>query len=73
VADPIRAVKRIAGRPLFMVNGRHDSRVRSDQAEALFAAAGEPKTLTWYNGGHWPPDRVIEEAADWLARTLSDE
>lgn len=69
-ADPLRAVRRLAGRPLLMVNGRHDRTITPSQAERLFAAAGEPKELHWYQGGHWPPAQPIEFGAEWLARRL---
>ena len=71
VVDPVRAVKGYAGRPLLMVHGRHDRTIRPDQAERLFAAAGEPKRLLWYDGGHWLPDSVVRQATDWLGETLS--
>lgn len=71
VVDPLRAIRRTAGRPTLMVNGRFDRTVRPSQAERLFAAASEPKTMRWYGGGHWPPDAEIDYAAAWLARELS--
>lgn len=70
VADPLRAVRRLHGRPLLMVHGRHDRTVRPEQAERLFAAAGEPKTLRWWDTGHYLPDRATDDAAAWLAATL---
>ena len=70
VVDPLRAVRALAGRPLLMVNGRHDRTVTAAQAEKLFAAASEPRTLHWYNGGHWPPQREIAFACEWLATRL---
>jgi dienelactone hydrolase len=70
VVDPLRAVQCVAGRPLLMINGRFDRTVKPSQAERLFAAAGEPKTMRWYGGGHWPPDAEIEYAAGWLASQL---
>jgi len=70
MADPARAVRALAGRPLLMVNGRYDRTVRPEQARALFEAAGEPKEIRWYPGGHWPPQSVIDEAAAWLAVQL---
>ena len=73
VVDPLRAVRRLAGRPLLMVNGRFDRTVTSSQAEHLFAAAQEPKTMRWYGGGHWPPAKDIEFAAEWLAGQLIDQ
>jgi fermentation-respiration switch protein FrsA (DUF1100 family) len=71
VLDPLRVVRRILGRPLMMVNGRFDRIVKPSQAERLFAAAHEPKTMRWHGGGHWPPAREIEHAATWLAAKLS--
>ena len=70
VVDPLRATRRVAGRPLLMVNGRFDRTVKPSQAQRLFAAAHEPKTMRWYGGGHWPPPKEMEYAADWLAEQL---
>ena len=69
-ADPLRAVRKLAGRPLLMVNGRYDRTIKASQAERLFAAAGEPKEIHWYNGGHWPPPAEVDFAAEWLAGRL---
>jgi fermentation-respiration switch protein FrsA (DUF1100 family) len=55
VADPIRAAGRISPRPLLMVHGRNDRTVRPEQAERLFAAAGEPKEIRWWDAGHILP------------------
>jgi dienelactone hydrolase len=68
--DPLRAVRRLAGRPLLLVNGRRDTTTRPEQAERLFACAEEPKELSWYEGGHWPPASAIEYAAEWTAAQL---
>lgn len=70
VADPPRMVRKLSGRPLLMVNGKLDRTIRREQAERLYASAGEPKEIRWYAGGHWPPVAEIEGAADWLAKTL---
>ena len=70
VVDPLRAVRRLTGRPLLLVNGRRDTTTRPAQAERLFAAAGEPKTMLWYDGGHWPPAAAIEDTARWMADRL---
>ena len=71
IADPRRAVRRLAGRPLLMINGRFDRTIRPDQARRLFEAAREPKEQRWYEGGHWPPSHAIDDAADWLASRLT--
>lgn len=70
VVDPVRSVRALAHRPLLMINGRFDRTIRPAQAERLFAAAGEPKELHWYEGGHWPPAREIEYAARWMEGAL---
>jgi len=70
VVDPQRSVRALNGRPLLMINGRFDQTVRPEQAQALFAAAGEPKELRWYDGGHWPPQSAIDSVAEWLAERL---
>jgi uncharacterized protein len=68
--DPLRSVRRFAGRPLLMVHGRYDPTVRPDQAERLYNAAAEPKTLRWYESGHRLPQAAIDAAAEWLAEQL---
>lgn len=71
IADPLRAVRRIGGRPLLMVHGRLDQTVRADQAERMYASAREPKEIRWYDGGHWPPASEVDAAAEWLAAKLA--
>ena len=68
--DPLRAARRLDGRPLLLVNGRRDMTTRAAQAERLFEAASEPKTMVWYDGGHWPPQSAIDTAAEWVAARL---
>jgi hypothetical protein len=70
VVDPTRAVRKLAPRPLLMVHGRDDRTVRPDQAERLYAAAGEPKELRWYAAGHYLPTAAIQYAAGWLRDRL---
>ena len=70
IADPIRAVRRLDGRPLLMVHGTRDRTVLPDQARRLFEAAEEPKELRWYETGHWLPDSATRDAAAWLVSKL---
>jgi fermentation-respiration switch protein FrsA (DUF1100 family) len=70
LVDPLRAARRLNGRPLLLVNGRRDMTTRADQAERLFEAASEPKAMVWYDGGHWPPQSAIDQAAEWMAEQL---
>lgn len=72
-ADPLRFVRKLAGRPLLMVNGRYDRTIKAEQAERLYNAAGDPKQIHWYHGGHWPPQPAIDFGADWLAERLGGQ
>jgi uncharacterized protein len=72
LVDPHAAIQRLAGRPLLMINGRRDRTVRADQAEGLYAAAGEPKEIRWYDGGHWLPPQAVQYGAEWLAARLGE-
>jgi uncharacterized protein len=70
VSDPLRAVRKLAGRPLLMVNGRRDRTIRPEQAERLFAAAAEPKEIRWWDAGHYLPHEASDDAARWLEAHL---
>lgn len=70
LVDPIRAVRQYAGRPLLMVHGRHDRTIRPDQAERLYAAAGPPKAIQWYDGGHWLTDAAVKRAVEWIVENV---
>jgi uncharacterized protein len=70
LADPLAAVRRLKGRPLLMVHGRADRTVSPAQAERLFAAAGEPKEIRWYDSGHRLPTEAAGDVALWLVERL---
>ena len=70
IADPLRAVRKLSGRPLLMIHGRSDRTILPEQAERLYAAAGEPKELRWWDAGHVLPPAAIASAAEWLAQHL---
>ncbi|HEX8693160.1 MAG TPA: alpha/beta fold hydrolase [Longimicrobium sp.] len=72
-ADPLRAVRRLAPRPLLMVHGKNDRTVKPAQAERLFAAAGEPREIRWWSAGHILPPEAIDYAARWLADRLGED
>jgi len=73
IADPLRAVRRLDGRPLLMAHGRWDRTVKPDQAQRLFDAAREPKELKWWNAGHRLPPEAIDYAATWIVAQLGRE
>jgi fermentation-respiration switch protein FrsA (DUF1100 family) len=70
MADPLRAVQRLAGRPLLMVHGRHDAIVTPLQAQRLYDAARAPKDIRWWDAGHRLPQPAIDDAAEWMRTTL---
>jgi len=43
---------RIAPRPVVVVGARQDQRLPVELVEQLHAAAGEPRELLWFDGGH---------------------
>ena len=71
VADPIRAVRKLNGRPLLMVHGKRDRTVTPAQARRLFEAAAEPKEMLWYDAGHYLPAEASKAVAMWLADRMS--
>jgi uncharacterized protein len=71
-ADPIRAVRKLDGRPLLMVHGRRDRTVTPAQAQRLFDAAQEPKEFLWFDAGHYLPAAASEAVAGWLEGVLSE-
>jgi fermentation-respiration switch protein FrsA (DUF1100 family) len=73
VVDPLKAVKKLDGRPLLMIHGKRDRTVKPEQAERLFAAAREPKEIRWYDCGHWLTGDAIQDAAQWMAGQLGSE
>lgn len=70
VANPLTAVRKLKGRPLLVVHGRRDRTVLPEQAERLFAAAGEPKEIRWWDAGHYLPPPALDDAVDWLVERL---
>ena len=70
VADPIKAVRKLKGVPLLMINGKRDRTVAPEQAQRLFDAAGEPKELRWWDSAHRLPVEAVEDCAEWLAEQL---
>ena len=72
VADPLRAVRRLEGRPLLIVHGKRDRTVKPDQAQRLFDAAHEPKEIRWWDAGHHLPHEASDHAAAWLRQKLTE-
>ncbi len=52
VVDPVKYIAQISPRPILLQNGKADTVVSPAAAQALQAAAREPKTILWYEGDH---------------------
>jgi dienelactone hydrolase len=56
--EPMRYVGRVSPTPLIMINGTEDEQVPRQNAELLYSAAGQPKTITWLASRHVRPDNI---------------
>lgn len=50
--DPVNVIRRFAPRPLLFVNAERDEVIPRSATEALYAAAGEPKQIVWFDTTH---------------------
>jgi dienelactone hydrolase len=64
--EPIRFIPLASPTPLLLQNGRSDNLVPPADAEALHAAAREPRTIRWYNAGHSLGSQAIVDRHEWL-------
>lgn len=63
--EPIRFVGH-ANVPLLLQNGTSDQFIPNADAEALHAAAPQPKTIRWYAAGHGLNQQARNDQLDWL-------
>ena len=68
--EPIRFVHRAAPASIFFQSAEHDRLVARDDAEAVQAAASEPKTVKWYDSDHPLNAEAYVDQLDWLHRTV---
>lgn len=70
--DPARHIAGFAPRPLLFVNATRDDRIPRAHAEALHAAAAEPKQVLWFECGHADlPGRALKAMWGFLAPHLA--
>jgi pimeloyl-ACP methyl ester carboxylesterase len=65
--DPRLAIAHFAGKPLLMLGAKRDYVVTPDMVKRLYAAAGDPKELRWYDTGHILSEEAYEQAAERVA------
>lgn len=69
--DPVDHIARFAPRPLLFVNATRDERISRERAEALHAAAREPKQVLWFEGTHAAlPGAALKAMWEFLKRHL---
>jgi len=69
--DPALRIAGFAPRPLLFVNASQDATVPREAAEALHAAAGEPKRVEWFDATHADlPGRALKSMWQFLRREL---
>ena len=68
--DPERFIGEAAPGAVLLQFGRSDPYVPAPQANALFAAAKEPKKLLWYDAGHALNEQARKDRLAWLGRRL---
>lgn len=64
--EPIRFIPHAPPTALLLQNGGADNLVPVADAEALHAAAPEPRTIRWYNAGHGLNPQAIADRHEWL-------
>ena len=64
--EPIRFIPHASPTPLLLQNGRTDNLVPAADAEALHAAAPEPKTIRWYAAGHGLDVQALRDRHEWM-------
>lgn len=79
--EPLKYVRRISPRPLFLLNGTEDEAMPERCSLLLQERAGEPKTIRWLALGHVHirstefHQQVLDHCMDWLREIdyLSDD
>jgi dienelactone hydrolase len=70
--DPAAQIGAFAPRPLLFVNATRDERIPRAAAEALHAAAGDPKQIAWFECGHNDlPGAGLKTMWSFLAKHLN--
>jgi dienelactone hydrolase len=68
--EPLRFIGRAAPASIFFQSGRQDRLVPPVDAVWLHRAAGEPKTVKWYDAGHALGPQARIDQLEWLHRTV---
>lgn len=69
--DPAVWVGRAAPTPLFFQAALRDEFFTEEQGREFFEQAGDPKTMKWYDAGHFLDETARSDRIAWLAGRLS--
>ena len=64
--EPIRFIGHASPTPLLLQSGRFDDLVPAADAEALHAAAPQPRTIQWYDAGHGLNQEALIARHEWM-------
>lgn len=68
--DPVRLVARLSPSPVLFQFASKDPYVSKEAADALVAAAGEPKEVRFYDCGHGMDAAAMDDRVAWLVSTI---
>jgi len=68
--EPIRFIANASPTPLLIQSGEQDNLVPAADAQALHAAAPDPKTIEWYAAGHGLTQQALVARHDWLVAQI---
>jgi uncharacterized protein len=68
--EPVRFIAHASPTALLLQNGRLDNLVPVADAQALHAAAPEPRTVLWYEAGHGLDQQAAVDRLDWLRQEI---
>lgn len=71
--DPAAWVGRAAPTALLFQAGLRDEAVTYEQSREFFERASDPKSLKWYDAGHYLDEEARRDRIAWLAERLSLE
>lgn len=68
--EPIRFIAHASPTALLLQSGQVDNLVPAADAQALHAAAPQPKTILWYDAGHGLNQQAVFDRLDWLHQKI---
>jgi dienelactone hydrolase len=69
--DPITHIPNLAPAPVFFQFATDDVHVPRERADEFFAAAGDPKEISWYEAGHGLNPNATRDRKAWLKQKLA--